>query len=95
MEICSHFCLKIGVGGKAGDLILLKSLYDVEITKKQLWIIDSAASNHFIAERDNLTEFKPISPVKIMTGNGIIFGLGRGNVLLKTSKGMQKIRDVI
>src|SRR5258706_7767597 len=95
MEICSYFCLRVGVGGTEGDLILLKSLYEVDIKNKQMWIVDSAASNHFVAKKDDLTDFKSISPVKIMTGNGIIFGLGQGNVQLRTSKGVRKIKDVI
>lgn len=72
IEICSHFCLTAGVGGAAGDLILLKSLY-VEVGNKQFWIMDSAMSNHFLATKEDLTDFTPIFSVKIMTGNSIIF----------------------
>ena len=95
MEICSYFCLTAGVGGKAEDLVLLQLLYDVDVKEEQLWIIDSAASNHFIAQNSHLTDFTSILPVKIMTGNGIILGLGRGNVILKTSIGRYLLKDVI
>ena len=61
----SH-CSSIGVRG-------LRALYGMAIEDfKELWIIDSAASNHFMASRENMRKFIPISPVKVMTGNGII-----------------------
>src|SRR5258706_7067930 len=96
MEVCCNFCLTAGVGGSAEDMNFLFMLYEnLNIQELEMWVVDSAASNHFTALKSNIRNFIDISPVKVLTGNGIILGLGRGNVVLSTKIGSRVIYDVI
>ena len=96
MEVCGKFCLVAGVGGSAEDVDFLFELYEkLNIEEMEMWVVDSAASNHFTALKDNIRNFIEISPVKVLTGNGIILGLGKGDRVLSTKIGRCVIQDVI
>ena len=79
-----------------GDVDFLFVLYDkMSNMERKMWVIDSAASNYFTAMRDNICNFKEILPVNVLTGNGIILGLGRGDIMLATKLGDRLVQDVI
>ena len=83
------------------DMDFLFVLYDkmskMSIVECEMWVIDSAASNHFTAMRDNIRNFKESLPVKVLTENGIILGLGRGDIMFKlaTKLSDRLVRDMI
>ena len=96
MEICGNFCLTAGVGDSAEDLEFLFVLYDkMDVEELEMWVMDSAASSHFMAIKKNIRNFVEISPVKVLTINGTILGLGKGEVLLATKLGERLVEDVI
>ena len=87
-------CLRANDEEDLNNLILLSALYK-ELTLAMRWIVDSAASNHFISCLDNLLDYHQITPVRILTGSGIIWGLGKGDILLESLQGARMLRGVI
>ena len=81
--------------GSAEDMNFLFALYEkLNIEQMEIWVVDSAASNHFIVLKDNIHNCIEISPVKVLIENGIILGLGRGNMVLSIKIGRRVIHDV-
>ena len=96
MELCSNFCLIADVRGSAEDLEFLFVLYDkMGVEELEMWVIDSAASNHFTVIKENICNFVEIPLVKVLTGNSKILGVGKGEVLLATKLGERLVEDVI
>ena len=59
------------------------------------WLIDSGASNHYTANRDDLHNFTSIQPIWIMTGKGYIAARGIGHVYLKLTIGIVVVTHVL
>ena len=57
--------------------------------------MDSAASNHFYSCINTLLDYYQITLVRILTGRGIIQGLGKGNMLLESLQGARMLRGII
>ena len=59
------------------------------------WLIDSGASKHYTANRDDLHNFTSIQPIWIMTGKGYIAARGIGHVYLKLTIGIVVVTHVL
>ena len=59
------------------------------------WLIDSGASNHYTANRDDLHNFTSIQPIWIMTGKGYIAARGIGHVYLNLTIGTVVVTHVL
>ena len=60
------------------------------------WIIDSGASQHIYAQREQFQNYKNISPLRIQIGDGSeIEAIGMGNIPLETKSSLITLRDVL
>ena len=89
-----EFCLTANDDEDLANLIILTALYN-NMALTTCWIVDSAASNHFISCMDNLLNYRQITPVKKLTGSGIIWGIGRGDIKLDNLQGERELKGVI
>lgn len=59
------------------------------------WMLDSGASNHYTSDKSCFVTFELISPIRIETASEIIYGQGRGEIILTLNCGTIRIPDVI
>ena len=59
------------------------------------WLLNSGASNHYTSNRDYFITFDSSPPIPIETAGGIVYGCGRGDILLPLTCGTIRISNVI
>ena len=60
------------------------------------WIVDSGASQHISAQRQQFLNYLPISTIKIQIGDGSeIEAIGKGDMVLTIGKNAIKLQDVL
>lgn len=61
------------------------------------WLVDTAASDHFTGNREQLTDYQPLShPISVSTMGAAAAAVGRGTVVLRTAEGaFIKLKDVL
>ena len=59
------------------------------------WLMDSGCSSHYTVSRHILSDFSPITPIDIVTGNGRITAQGIGSVTIHSSLATRKLSDVL
>ena len=89
-----EICLEANDQEDLDNLIFLSALYN-NMNLATRWIVNSAASNHFIFCIDNLLNYRHITPVKILTGSGIIWGVEIGEIVPDSLQGPGELSNVI
>lgn len=60
----------------------------IEVHAQGNWLINSRASNHYMSNKNILSEFVTCNDIQVMTSDGLVQAKGKGNVTLHTSKGI-------
>ena len=60
-----------------------------------LWLVDSGATNHYIAVKELLINYQDINAIPILTGRGYIYARGIGNLTMQLSIGPVTIQKVM
>ena len=60
-----------------------------------IWMLDSGASNHYTSNCNCFVTFESTKPVPIESASSLIYGCGKGDVVLHLSCGTISIPDVI
>ena len=59
------------------------------------WLLDSGASRHFTYDIDDFVEYKPITPMPLLTANGRAQAIGQGTVILVLNDRAIRINGVL
>ena len=59
------------------------------------WMLDSGASNHYTSNKEHFMTFENTAPIPIETASTIVYGYGKGDIVLHLTCGTIRISDVI